>query len=295
MSQALVSVIIPTYNRTRFLKETLNSIVRQTYKNIEIFVVDDGTRGDENKILCSTYKNLIYIKIDNSGGPATPRNIGISNSTGKYIAFVDDDDIWLPEKIEIQVSILENNQDFDLVHCGCHVIDENGIKTGEIIGKPKNPLDKHGDVLTRMIGNWTVMMPTPVIRKHLVNKVGYFNETMPHAGEDVEYWSRCAFHTKFYYIETPLAEYRQHGNNVSNYQDKYIFLPLYLLDVVNHYYNKKTIKKDVYKKLMLNICLMQSKMIKNDFWKTLSHMFKINPFWFVNFRVQKTMIKKLTK
>ena len=293
MSQPLVSVVIPTYNRTHFLKETLNSIVGQTYSNIEIIVVDDGTPDDENEKLCSEYSNLTYIKIDNSGGPASPRNIGISNSKGKYIAFVDDDDLWLPEKIEIQVNILENNEDFDLVHCSCYVIDENGIKTGEIIGKPGNPIDKHGDVLVRMIGNWTIMMPTPLIRKNLVSKVGVFNENIPPALEDVEYWSRCAFHTKFYYIDEPLANYRKHSNNISTSKKKYINLPLYLYEVINQ--NKNSISIQVYKKLRLNLCLMQSKMIKTNFRQTLRNMFKINPFWFVNFRVQKTIIKKLTR
>tara|TARA_R110002049_G_scaffold2372_5_gene17468 strand:+ start:418 stop:1299 length:882 start_codon:yes stop_codon:yes gene_type:complete len=293
MSQALVSVIIPTYNRTHFLKETLNSIVSQTYSNIEIIVVDDGTPGDDNEKLCSEYNNLTYIKINNSGGPASPRNVGISNSKGKYIAFVDDDDLWLPRKIEIQVNTLENNEDFDLVHCSCQVIDENGIKTGKIIGKPDNPIDKHGDVLVRMIGNWTIMMPTPLIRKSLVSKVGVFNENIPPALEDVEYWSRCPFHTKFYYIDEPLANYRKHSNNISTAKKKYINLPLYLNDVINQ--NKKNISIQVYKKLRLNLCLMQSKMIKTDFCKTLRNMFKINPFWFVNFRVQKTIIKKLIR
>jgi glycosyltransferase domain-containing protein len=291
MMQPLVSVIIPTYNRPHFLKETLNSVSSQTYINIEIIVVDDGTPSDENETLCLEYKNLNYIKINNTGGPATPRNVGISNSNGKYIAFVDDDDLWLPKKIEVQVNILENNQDFDLVHCSCHVIDENGIKTGEIIGKPKNTIDKHGDVLTRMIGNWTIMMPTPLIRKNIVSKVGLFNENIPPALEDVEYWSRCAFHAKFYYIDEPLVNYRKHSNNISTSKKKYINLPLYLNEVINQNRNMVSIK--VYKKLVLNICLMQSKMIKTDFLKTLSNMFKINPFWFVNFRVQKTIIKKL--
>lgn len=293
MSQPLVSVIIPTYNRTHFLKETLNSIVSQTYSNIEIIIVDDGTPGDENKKLSNAYNNLTYIKIENSGGPAKPRNIGLSNSKGEYIAFVDDDDLWLPKKIETQVNILENNQDFDLVHCSCHVIDKNGIKTGEIIGKPRNQRDKHGDVLARMIGNWTIMMPTPLISKNLISKVGLFNENIPPALEDVEYWSRCAFHTKFYFLDEPLVNYRKHSNNISTSKKKYIDLPLYLNEVVNK--NRNMVSNKVYKKLGLNICLMQSKMIKTDFLRTLSNMFKINPFWFVNFRVQKTIIKKLTK
>ena len=293
MSQPLVSVVIPTYKRTHYLKETLNSIVSQTYSNIEIIVVDDGTPGDENEKLCSEYKNLSYIKIDNSGSPCKPRNIGINNAKGTYIAFVDDDDLWLPNKIETQVKILDKNKDFGLVHSYCSTIDGKGKQLKEIVGKPGHTNVKHGDVLTKMIGNWTIMSSTPLIRKEIVKDVGYFNEIMPHAGEDVEYWSRCAFHTKFYYIDAPLVNYRQHENNVSNHQEKYIFLPLYLFDVVKRYYNKETIKKDIYKKLVLNRCLMQSKLIKINFWKTIGNMFKINPFWFVNFRVQKTIIKKL--
>tara|TARA_R110002073_G_scaffold205294_2_gene364981 strand:- start:1109 stop:1999 length:891 start_codon:yes stop_codon:yes gene_type:complete len=293
VSNPLVSVIVPTYKRAHFLKETLNSVVNQTYSNIEIIVIDDGTPNNENEKLCSKYNNLTYIKINNSGGPACPRNVGISNSNGKYIAFVDDDDLWLPEKLQIQVKILDENTDFGLVHSHCSTIDAEGKQLKEIIGKPGHANVKHGDVLTKMIGNWTIMSSTPLIRKEIVKDVGYFNEAMPHAGEDVEYWSRCAFHTKFYYINEPLVKYRKHKNNVSNNQEIYTSLPVYLLDIVNNYYNKGVIKSDVYNTLVLNICLMQSKMIKINFRKTIVNMFKINPFWFFNFRVQKTIIKKL--
>ena len=100
MKHPLVSVIIPTYNRTDYLKITLNSVLSQTYKNIEIIVVDDGSEGDANKILCDSFSNVIYIKIKNSGGPARPRNTGIKAAKGELIGFTDDDDIWLPQKLK---------------------------------------------------------------------------------------------------------------------------------------------------------------------------------------------------
>lgn len=289
----LVSVVIPTYNRPDYLAKTLNSVINQTYKNIEIIVVDDGTLGTENKQICNKLPNVKYMKIENSGGPATPRNIGISKSKGKYTAFVDDDDTWFSHKIETQVNILEKYDEFGLVHSCCNVMDENGILTGEIVGRPGNNSVKHGNVLMRMIGNWTLMMPTPLIRKSVLEEVGGFNEEMPHAGEDVEFWSRCAFHTNFFYIDEPLANYRQHTMNISTNNRKYINLPLFLFQVIKEKQFQNIIDKEEFKKLVLNVCLMQSKMIKNNGLKTISNLFRLNPFWFFNFRVLKVILKKM--
>ena len=160
MQNPLVSIIIPTYKRTDYLKLTIRSILDQTFQDFEIIVVDDGTPTDENRLLCEQFQKIVYIKIENSKGPAKPRNVGIKQAKGKYIAFVDDDDIWLPEKLQKQVNVLDNNPDFGLVHSCCQVINGQGIVKNEIVGRPGNPQVKHGDVSMRMIGNWTVMMPT---------------------------------------------------------------------------------------------------------------------------------------
>jgi len=293
MKPPLVSIIVPTYQRPHFLVETLKSIIDQSYSNIEIIVVDDGTIGDCNKDICNKFLNVQYFKIENTGGPCKPRNVGISKSRGKYIAFVDDDDIWLPNKIEMQVKVLEENLDFGLAHSYCKVIDENGIETGEIIGRPRSKTDKHGNVLIRMIGNWTLMMPTPLLRKTVVDEVGFFNEKIPQTFADVEYWSRCAFYTKFYYIDKSLVNYRAHNNNMSLNRSKYIDMSIYLIKIVKDKYKIKAINKGIYKGLVLNLCLMQGKMIKVNGFKTLYNLFILNSFWFVNFRIHKTMIKKL--
>ena len=237
-----------------------------------------------------------FTKIKNSGGPARPRNIGIKNVKGKYIAFVDDDDIWLPNKLERQVSILENNLDYGLVHCCCNVIDENGNKTGEIVGKPASPKDKHGDVLTRMIGNWTLMMPTPLIRKEIINKVGWFNEDMIAAGEDVEYWARCSFFTKFYYLDLPLTRYRVHkGNNSLLNKKKYLTLNLLLKKIINSYLYRKIIDKKDHSILIQSLVKNQIKKIKWNFLISSNVLFKLNPFWFLKFENIKLLIFILFK
>lgn len=293
MQQPLVSVIIPTYKRPHFLKQTLKSVVGQSYSNMEIIVIDDGTPGDENKQMCDDYPRVTYMKVDNSGSPSRPRNIGIKKAKGKYLAFVDDDDIWLQDKIKTQVEILESNNEFGLVHSFCTCINSKGELLDQIVGRPGSPDVKHGNVLTRMIGNWTIMSSTPLINKNIIDIVGYFNETMPHAGEDVEYWSRCAFHTKFFYIDEPLVKYRLHDDNASNYKSAYVNLPVYLFKVVKKKYDEQIINKNIYRTLKLNLSLAQSKSIKKNVLRTIKNLFRIDTLWFVKFRVHKTIIKKM--
>ena len=106
----LVSVVVATYNRADLISETLDSILNQTYKIFELIVVDDGS-SDNTEEIVKRYSNgrINYIKTDNWGGPARPRNIGIKQSKGEYIAFCYDDDIWLPKKLEKQIKCLDNS------------------------------------------------------------------------------------------------------------------------------------------------------------------------------------------
>ncbi len=290
-----VSIIIPTYNRADYLALTLESIVQQTYQDFEIIVVDDGTPGQKNANVCSEFEKVKYIKIENFGGPAKPRNIGIKEAAGKYIAFVDDDDIWLPLKLEKQVEILENNPEFGLVHCCCELINESGQKLNRIIGRPGSPDVKHGDVRMRMMGNWTIMMPTPLIRKDVITNAGFFNEIIPPALEDVEYWTRCSFFTKFYYIDEPLVQYRLHSNNISKENKKYADLPVYLRNVLEKLSYEKRINNGQYKSLMKSLCAMQIKMIKKYTYKSACNLFVLDSFWMFKFKNLKLLVFILIK
>ena len=281
MPNPLVSIIIPTFNRPHFLQLTIESILAQTYSDYEIIVVDDGTPNDANQILCQQYDKVFYLKFHNTKSPAKPRNEGIKLAKGKYIAFVDDDDIWLPNKLKKQVDILENNPDFGLVHGCCEVINENGILQNKIIGRPGSQNVKHGDVSLTMIGNWTVMMPTSFVRKEVIDAVGFFNETMPPAGEDLEFWARCSFETKFYYDDEPLVNYRVHEKNISGSSKKYILLPLFLKKVVLKQLERNRINKIQYQKLIVSLVQMQIRTLKLDFFSTLKRLFVIDSFWFI--------------
>lgn len=279
MSYPLVSIVIPTYKRTDYLKLTLQSILNQTFHDFEVVVVDDGTPNDDNLLLCQIFEKVRYIKIENSGGPARPRNVGIKEAKGKYIAFVDDDDLWLPTKLEKQVAVLDNYSEFGLVHSCCEVIDENGIKTNEIVGRPGSLDVKHGDVSLRMMGSWTLMMPTPMVRKEVIDEIGLFNEIMPPAGEDVEYWTRCSFVAKFFYMDEPLALYRRHPQNISGNTIKYLQLPLYLKNILLEQLNFERITKKQYFYLLNSLCKMQIKMVKMHLFKTFNNLFLLDFYW----------------
>lgn len=131
----LVSVVVPTYSRSELLLQALASVDAQTYKNLEIIVVDDNGRNSvqqretEEKIKSFSHKcerACRYIVREENGGGALARNTGIKASNGEYIAFLDDDDKWLPEKIELQVSAMAKNKKVGLSYAHCREIMEDG-------------------------------------------------------------------------------------------------------------------------------------------------------------------------
>ncbi|WP_281231896.1 glycosyltransferase family 2 protein [Flavobacterium gelatinilyticum] len=291
----LVSVIITTYNRTFYLKKAIDSVFNQTYKNLEVIVVDDGTIGDENQNLCSEYNSITYLKIKNSGGPCKPRNEGIKISKGKYIIFLDDDDIWEPNKIEVLQDVLEKNPSFGLAHHYCKLIDENDNELNKYVGKPGKIEDKHGDISMKMIGNYTVS-DYPLCRAEIIRKVGFFNEKMIAAGEDVEYWNRVSFFTKFYYVDLPLTRYRIHSSNNSKINEKeYLKLNLYNKEFITEYKNRGIISKKDYPRYIQKLVHNQIKMFKLNYLKSLSILNKLDSFWFLNWKNFKLFIFILIK
>jgi len=209
----LVSIIITTYNRSNYLKTCIESVVNQTYTNIEILVIDDGSKDEiakENKIICRNYNLCTYYYKKNSGQPAS-RNYGIKKATGDYIAFCDDDDFWALNKLEKQVSILDNNKDIGLVTGSIEYVKYDGTKTGKIkTHKGYN----HGYVFADFLIKNRTSSITPMLRKEVFEKVGYFNPNFTIA-EDWEFWRRVSYYYKFYFIDEVLAYVRLHVDNMS--------------------------------------------------------------------------------
>jgi glycosyltransferase involved in cell wall biosynthesis len=209
----LVSVVITAYNRSAFLRDTLESIQNQTYHNIEILVIDDGSHEQEalkNKLLCVEFDKCIYYCKANSGQPDS-RNYGIKRAKGEFIAFCDDDDLWVLDKLEKQVSILNNNPDYGLVTGSIECINENGSKTGMI----KNHKGySHGYVFSDFLFKNRTASITPLLRKEIFKKAGGFNPSFT-IGEDWEFWRRVSYYYKFYALPEVLGYVRLHEDNMS--------------------------------------------------------------------------------
>ena len=141
----LVSIVTPCYNAGTTIVSTIESVVNQTYTNWEMLVVDDcstDNSADVIKEYASKDFRIKYLRTDKpSGSPALPRNIGIENALGKYIAFLDADDVWLPDKLQLQVEFLEMNG-YDLVYSFYEKINWDGVRNGRIVQTRKTSVYK---------------------------------------------------------------------------------------------------------------------------------------------------------
>lgn len=216
-----VSVIIPTYNCEKYLPETIESVLNQTYQDFEIIIADDGST-DNTKSIVSDYTNkftgkILYCYQDNNG-PAAARNKGIKKAKGEYIAFLDSDDLWLTNRLEEGVKALDSNPDIGLAHANIAFISED--KTLIDIPRRKKKL-LSGDIFINLfLRKAHISCPTVIIKKQCVEKVGLFDENPQCVGvEDRDLWLRIAKEYKILYSDKVLAYYRMRGNSLSkNYK-----------------------------------------------------------------------------
>lgn len=215
--QPKVSVIIPTYNSAPFIVATIRSVLDQTYDNYEVIIVDDGSTDDTLQVVndfvsssCDFVDKILVFSKPN-GGPASARNLAIRNSTGQYIAFLDGDDLWTPNKLTEQVKFLECHPEVGMTFAEAVVfIEQSGQKEfRETIGYTGNTSFCYL-LLGDHIPNSTVM-----IRRECVDKIGLLNESRELvAVEDYEYWLRLARSFPIKGIAKQMAFYRVHGNNL---------------------------------------------------------------------------------
>ncbi len=208
MNPPTVSVIIPTYNRAHLIREALESVFSQTYRDYEVIVVDDGSTDNTREILAS-YRDRIHIVWQENQGISAARNRGILLARGKYLAFLDSDDRWLPEKLERQVSYLDQNSYMGLVSSHLWRYEIGKEKERERV--PRSIGRSFGELVT---GPNFIDTSTVVIRKRCIEVVGNFDESMP-AAEDWELWVRIAKRFGIHCMEDILAEHRWHPANTT--------------------------------------------------------------------------------
>lgn len=200
----LVSVIIPTYNRAQILPITLNAILKQTYRHMEIIVVSDGSTDQTAQVVRRYQDNdprVRYLEITHTGRPAPARNHGIKKAHGEFLAFCDDDDIWLPEKIERQVAKMQEQPTAGL--CYTYRITQTGNREYVFPYKfREGNLFRTLFMATNFITNSSVL-----IRKAALCRVGLFDESPRlKAIEDFDLWLRIARHFPLVCIPAPMVK-----------------------------------------------------------------------------------------
>ncbi|MEL5895823.1 glycosyltransferase [Bacteroides sp. GD17] len=218
MNSPLVSVIIPCYNAEKYIREAIDSIINQTYSNIEILCIDDCSKDNTLSMLrefevidnrIRVYSNPINMRI------AAALNVGLEHTSGTYIARMDADDIAVHDRIEKQVKFLEAYPQIAICGGQCDVINEHGMQTGHI----SYPLSDEA-LKTLLLFDSCFAHPTVMFRKSIYNSLGGYADMMP--VEDVEYWTRMAIAGyKFANLPDVLLRYRHHSLQVTSTQNDY--------------------------------------------------------------------------
>ncbi len=181
-----VSVIIPTYNRKKFLKKAIDSVLTQSFADFELIVVDDGS-DDKTKELINTYADdrLVYFYQDNQG-VSCARNLGLKQAKGEYIAFLDSDDWWEKDKLKIQVEFLKKNRDIVATHT-----EEVWYRADKLLNPKLKHRKQSGYIFEQCLQLCAVSISTAVLRRELFDKVGYFDEELE-VCEDYDFWLRVS-------------------------------------------------------------------------------------------------------
>ncbi|MEW6247794.1 MAG: glycosyltransferase [Nitrospirota bacterium] len=199
-----VSVVIPLYNARDVIRETIESVLAQSWKDYDIVVVDDGSTDGSEAIVREFGDRVHYVRQDN-GGVARARNRGIAESIGEYIALLDHDDLWHPAKLEKQVAVLDRRPEVGIVITDVAHIDRDGKPMG-VIGAGYNPSETFARLFVRGY------VPTPsaaMIRRSVLQTVGGFDERFHSAGlDDHELWTRIAAQYDIANIAEPLTYHR---------------------------------------------------------------------------------------
>jgi len=206
----LVSIIMPSYNSENFIAQTIESVLAQTYKNWELIISDDCSRDSSIEIIESYAKEDIrihLITLEKNSGPAIARNIAIEKAQGKYIAFLDSDDIWISNKLEKQINFMENKQ-ISFSFSSYQIINEDGKHLKTFYIKIKDSKINYFDLLkTNSIGCLTAVYNQKILGKIYIENVHK---------EDYSLWLKILKKVDYAYgIQEPLAKYRIHKNSIS--------------------------------------------------------------------------------
>lgn len=218
MDRPLVSIVIATYNMADFLPLAIQSALAQTYRNIEVLIVDDGsTDRTAEAVAPFLADSRVRYRTQRNGGQAVAKNSGIRESIGDYIAFLDADDLWTPDKLEAQIPLFAASQAVGVVYSAFAYIDEKGNLV------PNVPYKLHSGRVTRplLMSNF-VGFGTSVVKRECFERLGLFKENL-RMGIDYDLWLRFSTQYEFDYVNRTLFYYREWPGQMSrNWRSRYL-------------------------------------------------------------------------
>ena len=205
----LVSIIMPSYNTAKFISETITSVLAQTYTNWELIIVDDCSTDDTDAVIRPYLADdrIRYIKNEKNSGAAVSRNRALREAKGKWIAFLDSDDLWLPEKLEKQIAFMEKNN-CRFSYTNYIEIDENSVPNGRCVTGPKK-ITRHGMYNYCWMGCLTVMYDAETVGLVQIADIKKNN--------DYAMWLKACKKADCYLLDEVLAKYRKRSGSISNH------------------------------------------------------------------------------
>jgi glycosyltransferase involved in cell wall biosynthesis len=206
----LVSVLIPVYNGEPYVSEAIASVLAQTYRRLECLVIDDGSTDRTPEIVDRFGASVRFLR-KNNGGVAQARNFGAARAEGQYLALLDADDVWRPDKLERQMAVIAADPDVGLVYAGAEIVDEHRRRRGMMIPAPPDVALRN--TLLLELPMISLFSGTAVIPVEVFRTLGGFDERLT-TSADSDLACRIAARYRVARVDAPLAQYRQHSRQM---------------------------------------------------------------------------------
>ena len=278
----LVSVILPTHNRRDLLRESIQSVLAQTYQNFELIVIDDGSSDGTRELVQSVAPSARYVW-QRPSGVAAARNRGLREAHGHLIAFQDSDDLWHAEKLARQVAVFRDRPDVGVVCTAERLIDEQG----NVIGGQWKQLHS-GQVTERLFESDFVVMPSAVVRRTVVDQVKEF-DTRLRITSDYQFWLRASLVTRFAFLSEPLVDERCAPNRLTAAKAEGLLFQYHML---KHFYDElggsKVVRPRVARYSLAKNAFRAGRALKREgdlvrarslFRASLDHRFSVRTLW----------------
>jgi len=214
-AQKLISVIMPTYNRVDYLPLAIDSVLNQTYRNLELLIIDDGSTDATRELINSYNDDRIFYSYQHNQGQSVARKSGLNNARGQFICFLDSDDLMKPGKLERQLQLMEANPDYHVIYGENEIIDEKG----QVQTQARSIRRYSGNIMKELLAFNFIEFETAMIRRVCFDEMGGPNVNT-RVADDYELFLKFSTRYKFLYVPEIFAQYRVMASQISSNKDK---------------------------------------------------------------------------